>query len=477
MKRSNPHRARTWTFAIAVVIGFGCTGGGSEDPPEIRDGGPRDGGETRDGGEDGGPVCGDGICDTAGGEDSINCTVDCFIDRCPDGTEGCECNSTFAQGDQEFLQDDCDVGLLCVPWDTISGRNDLTGPLQSCVKPCELDADCGQGRACVESFGFGDGTGAGRICVDRVAQQDEYCGTTKLVTPRVAQATVRTPEEQVGCGPESQCAFGILGDLNIDEGVCLQFCGQPGLAPCGGETPYCNPNLLTTTATDGTQLPLGVCSKAQLGVGSWCRPDEPNSPTITQICDTSDDTVGDVRCINFGLPYGLCMEVCDTRTNPPATPCEGTDADQGGDLYCVNDLLQGGGGLCMSPNCSNTPDTCAGPGAESNGRFCFTATEAGDGLCVDRRGDPLSPGALNSDGLLTTEGDDCRADEMGFTECPDNTFCVGAQGGGGACVIGCAQNGGAAYCSGALADLGQGADNATCAPVLVDTTLGLCGGD
>src|SRR5262245_48833389 len=72
-------------------------------------------------------------------------------DPCPNGSEGCECTSTSTT---VFLQEICEEGLLCVPWDQLSGLNSsqLEGRVKTCVKPCSRDSDCGRDRFC-RSFG------------------------------------------------------------------------------------------------------------------------------------------------------------------------------------------------------------------------------------------------------------------------------------------------------------------------------------
>ena len=74
------------------------------------------------------------------------------VDPCTDGEEGCECTSSITA--LPFLQDDCQAGLVCIPWDALSGRTDLTDAFQTCVKPCTTDTECGTGRVCTNAFGF-----------------------------------------------------------------------------------------------------------------------------------------------------------------------------------------------------------------------------------------------------------------------------------------------------------------------------------
>ena len=485
-------------LALTMVgaLAFGCSGDDGDDDTinPIRDGGPttqidagpRDGGSTNSCGNN---ICEDGTNGTQDlGESFINCAQDCDRpDPCPDGTEGCECNSNFTPGDTAFMQEDCiDADNLCIPWDTISERGaENMLPSQSCVKTCVNDADCGMNddgsaRRCVNMDYQGASIPIGSICVDRVAELDAYCGGSRNTTLHVTNdgATVHTGDEMVGCGPQATCWFGLGSTfaLNPDEGICLQLCGGAGLPACEAAFPYCNPGFAEVMTSTGA-VEVGICSSAQRGVGSWCGSEDDDKAGLSELCDFSDDTVGDVRCVGLGLPLGMCMELCNADANP-AVNCQNTDATQG-PLYCVDDLLNDGDtGICFHPNCDDSPDTCEGAGSDGNGRFCLSLTAEGDGLCGDRL-DPVhaTPGTLDTM-LGITNGDDCNADDMGFARCPEPTRCVTtAQSGEGSCFVGCATADGPSYCETELTDLGVGTTNATCAAVFMDTSVGLCAGD
>jgi hypothetical protein len=109
-----------------------------------------------------------------------NGVPDMGVDPCLNGTEGCECTSTLMMNDTMFKQDDCETGLLCIPWDIVAGRQmDVTGPVHSCVKPCTNDSDCGANRFCNNNGFFNAESGAASYCVDRVAEVDEFCGGSR----------------------------------------------------------------------------------------------------------------------------------------------------------------------------------------------------------------------------------------------------------------------------------------------------------
>ncbi len=94
------------------------------------------------------------------------------------GTSGCQCTSTRVPDSPRFLQDDCNPNLLCVDWDNLSGRTNLTGAFQSCVQPCVSDANCNAGWQCRPS-GLNRDSGAEKVCVQRVAGFDEFCGFSR----------------------------------------------------------------------------------------------------------------------------------------------------------------------------------------------------------------------------------------------------------------------------------------------------------
>lgn len=451
--------------------------GGTSTNPQ-RDGGivitpVRDAGFIRDAGST--PVCGNGICEPPV-EDFRNCVADCPPPGpCPDGTEGCACNSTWLEGQRFFPQDDCDPGLECLPWDLLTfDIGQLTGPVQSCVRQCASDAECGAGRRCAPSAIFEQVPGfGGRICVDDVVGPDQWCGGSRLTTPRIPGVPIRTGNRMVGCQGLAQCVTGVA-DAHPDEGVCLQLCNRPNDPPCQAPTPYCNPNLFG----DG----VGVCSVARLGVGAWCAfSQDPDDPSLTTLCDNSDATPGEVVCVGLGISRGLCLELCDTTANPPSQPCQNADPNLG-PHYCVDGLLQNGGGICFTPDCNVFPDTCQAPGSEGLGQFCLVLTQESDGICVDHLGPPYQAGSVDTMGNLQQMGDNCQdpSDDLAFAKCPDGTTCLGNQA-GGSCLAGCSRDDpmSAQYCSSLLMSLGVPSMNAVCAdvPPFMDPSVGLCGGE
>lgn len=394
-----------------------------------------------------------------------------------DGREGCGCEASLSP--ERFEQDDCRAGLLCVPYDALSGRSDLSGPVQICQRPCTTDRDCGVGRVCVDS-GFGASSGLPRVCVDRVADYDGFCGFGRGLVAQVPDASMQTPGEQVGCPASSTCLTGIYSDLNPDEGVCLGLCEAD--TDCAEPFPYCNPAVFRRTGPDGTSVDVGICAPRRYGQGSICGTTDPDLSGAAFGCDTSAATPAHTRCVPLTgvLPsgQGMCMTTCDANR-----PCTSREPD-GSPQTCAMDFFSSGAGVCAS-GCTNYPDTCSGAGAEGLGRVCMDYFSSGSGpvgLCVDRTGPPLAAASLDDEGNVRSPGDNCLplSGVPGFTQCPVGTHCelVDVRQGFGICAAGCGTVGTAASDAQCRQALGIG--SAVCTQVFESggqpvTDIGLCG--
>lgn len=403
---------------------------------------------------------------------------------CPPGTEGCACTSNLGPNDTMFLQDDCEADLLCVPFDLISGRQDLTGPVQSCVKPCSTDADCGSGQTCAPS-GYGEETGVGSICMDRIAGFDEFCGYSRGLTSRVPDVTLETSGEIVGCEAGYECFIGTFGDIHPDEGLCLATCEAN--EDCPASTPYCNPGVFTGTSSTGEQISIGNCSTGKFTAGSICGSGDPDKVGFSSGCDNSADTPDNTFCVPIGglTPdgYGICMTICDNGAQ--YGPCTGSEPD-GTPQFCSGGFFTSGAGVCTS-GCTNYPDACSGDGEFGNGRFCMSYLADDEmnpvGICMDRRDPILVPSTFDADANPVSQGDNCfgQGGSLAFTQCPNPGHCeiIDFQQGVGLCVFGCGETGtatSAAYCDTALGTTGT----ATCAQAFTAggqpvTDQGLCG--
>ena len=419
-----------------VALSAGCSG--SDDPVDGGDAGITDASNSNTN-ADGGGIFVPGL---DGG------TPDSGIIPCVDGTEGCACQ--WAGGAVVPLrQDSCDADLLCIPWDILSQDPTLTGPVQSCVRPCAMDSDCGTNadgspRFCRES-GFTEASGAARICFDEVAEADEFCGYSKLTDSRMPGTAVETAGRMIACPGGVPCQ--PFSFVHVDEGICLNLCTDSD--DCDDPRPYCNPNFFTATSSIGEQVPIGVCAEGQKQVGDLCGSDDPARVGFTTECDTSDEAVPNTLClpgITIGLPSlpippatrGVCTTLCT-----PELPCQGADPELGA-TTCSSQYLpialgmSNTSGVCGS-GCSSFPNTCAGDGTTGAGRFCTNAdgvsfggpTATGSAFCVDVVPPELQPAVID-DGVADLDaGDDCLAlDTTAVLSCPRDSTCTGIQAAG-----------------------------------------------
>lgn len=486
---------RLVVFLTAALCG--CPSEGLEVPPPTADAGfvGTDGGTTsvdagpRDGGVD---HCGNGICEGGSicddpnapdyGEDFISCPQDCPPCHSNHGQEGGSCTASF-NGVGGFLRDDCEADLICVPFGELSGRTDeLNGPLQSCIRPCVVDADCGMSedgsaRHCIEMQPHYSDIELGRYCVDSLVGADQYCGASRNVSPRIDGVESQTGYAMVGCEAGLTCVFGAIRAMHPDEGVCLNLCGGPDDPPCPPETPYCNPNLL-----DGPGLAPGVCSVQRVEIGARCTvAGYGGRAGLTLACDTSTNAAGLGDCIDVaGVGAGVCLELCDLSVSPPVD-CGSTDP-YSGPRYCAEQALPDGRSVCATPNCGAFPDTCDGPGFLGTGRQCVPLQTAGDdGVCMDRLEPILTASYFRMDGTFEA-GQFCEAnnDRDRALRCPDRTLCAPYRR-YDYCLPGCSRTstitGGG--CTEILADLGIPTSTAACIPVpgWSDPTIGVCAGE
>ncbi len=470
---------RIWIGACLVVAA--CSGGGSTEPP-APDAGPNDkdaGYVIRDAGADVDmrPRCGNGVCEDGRydkpdfGESVITCSEDCGFEAwgCSHSDEGCRCGSTYELGDEAFSRDDCAwPGTLCVPWNRI-GRADSQVPDQTCVRPCETDADCGtdptgEERVCADIELPEGAPQLGRACADRRAEIDEHCGWSLTTDVRVIGARVYTGDEMVACGAGATCVLGVDPTFHSDEGVCVIRCGREDDPPCPSAFPYCNPRVMVGTSSTA-QRSVGVCS-AQRGLGAVCEIRSRDRAGLASRCDTAG---GELRCLTQeGSNRGHCV-----------APCEGACADdpQNGAMSCVADFFDDGFGVCAHDDCGTFPDTCDGDGWGGDGRYCRALTEAA-GACVDREY-WSAPSKVDSTGALAHQGDNCTTSRSIF--CPEPAECVDiAVEDGGLCMLTCDRDApdAIATCIDGLTALGFGTTNATCAqPFGLEGHRGICGSD
>lgn len=429
-------------FALLMTGAMALTAcSGDDDPPA--DAGIQPGTDattTIDGGED----------DDDGGMNNPDARADAgdggrrdmgVVDRCPDGTEGCECTSTATAAAVPFRQENCAADLLCIPWDQISGLQigganpELEAEVKTCAKACNVDADCGANRFC-KSFGFTPESGVEKICVDRVASYDEPCSGSRNDREEVVDPGVTDMlDEIVACQDGLTCQLFTFGNsFNPDESLCIEFCETN--ADCTHpDLGYCNTRFFASTSTSNPFL--GVCGDAPHPNGAICGSSDPNKLfRVSTACDTSVETCGPNAdacpvCVSINLDannsltpegQGICMSACNANT-----PCnEGT---------CVPDFFTGGDGVC-SNGCTAIPETCEGTGSLGNGEDCLELADAT--FCVDRYVPALAPSQWSTAGQITVPGDDCVGDlaNYSFFRCPDGSTCLPTEE-QGFCVFGC----------------------------------------
>ena len=412
------------------------------------------------------------------------------VDPCPDGTEGCECNSTLGMNDTAFKQDDCDTGLLCMPWDAIAGQQDnVTSKVHSCVKPCTADAECGAGRFCAPTSLSGPNapTGAERVCVDRLSGLDEYCHLSRSRLSSLAMVDVELPGIMAGCADGRVCSPGgaagvdtdvaiSFSDVHPDNGICMTLCrDQAGCASLTGMN-YCNPVYGSQTSTQT----IGVCSIQQLNqIGAICGAVAPGNPGSTGLSNGCD-AAANLACLGvmglFPSGTGFCGQFCSntepcTATEPAGQPYTCTAAPGNNPT---------GDGLCVFGDADVFPDNCDGPGSHDVGRQELTLQYDANTplpLCIDRLADPLDFTVLTPDGSqIAINGGDCGSpnDDFSWAKCREGSFCLDITGAGdNRCLVGCTRT--PTTAAGPQGGCAVVSATSTCAPFFVDETVGACG--
>ena len=423
--------------AVVVALCFvGCSDEGSDtdDPADV---GVVDLGTTDDDGGGGIFVPDAGFVDSG--------PPDSGILPCPEGTEGCACN--WVPG-PDLVQNDCDQGLICVPWDTVFADNRLVGPVQSCVRPCATDSDCGTNadgsqRVCRES-GFTPESGIEFICYDEESGVDQFCGYTKLTPSQIPGLPLETAGRMVACPNGVPCE--PFNDLHIDEGLCLEICAESD--DCPEERPFCNSGLFTTNST--VTPTVGACSAARLGPGDLCGSDNLDELGLTTQCDTSSTAVPNTQCLPgfvVGLDpladgFGICTTLCTATV-----PCESEDPVLG-PTTCSTPyvpLVDGSSAGVCGTGCTAFPNTCTGDGKLGAGRFCAGGFDESSFFCMDIVPPTLAPATLEGGLLDPNSGEDClTANTTNILSCPAGTVCASAQGTArGFCIYGCSTAAGA----------------------------------
>lgn len=365
-------------------------------------------------------------------------TSDCPIGRAcrvPEGGTAKSCVRVVCDGHDDCAEEEaCDTGRhACVPGDCVSlgcpegthcreenstcveclGNSHCEGTdrpycaeaINTCV-PCEYDADCGQGKVCVEHacvacetdddcsapnrFCRDDGT-----CASCLSDSDCPTGVTCLPSGRCDLGPIAGED----CDPGRACAPGHRCE-GPDAGVCFLSCDP--YAPACGEGEVC----AFLGDDDGAirmanGRPIGICARTDAAQGHG----EP--------CDATRSCSYDLLCLPDGPTIDRCRRPCDPATGGEGV-CETGETCKGLPIG-ANDARVG---FCMRP--TTWLDPCDGNGDCGPGLGCVITVE-GEAivpLCnyTTGTGEPLA--ACDAD-------DDCRSGTC-LSSGEDPAFCWGA---------------------------------------------------
>jgi hypothetical protein len=348
---------------------------------------------------------------------------------------------------------DCQQGLACV--------NSRCRPSGG----CQADADCPRGYVCDAAMTNGQGCPTGSSCAGVCQPQPPQCQNCPPGVACVNGACAVSCGNVIACPPGSQCINGtcsgscVTGSTNAcPAGQVCDPSGQCVLPPaqCGSNsmTPNCPPGAqcingaCVALCNANTICAQGLVCDLQRGL---CVPPGPPTPQ----CASDRDCPQGAQCLN-----GLCIsgcgangmtcppgEVCDpTRGlcvpgNPPPPACTATQGCPNGDAcvngVCVPSCTSAGNVGCppgtqCDPNrnvCVPVPTGCGTAGqACSNGQVCL------NGQCVaacTATGSITCPQGSSCDpttGACVPNPGQCSANGA----CAPGEVCVG-----GRCVWGC----------------------------------------
>ena len=233
------------------------------------------------------------------------CHYHAFRDRCDEPCDGFWCDD-----DEPDRARDAGVPVAdAAPGDTDAGR----------AGECALDAECGEGRVCVE--------GSCRD-LDETCRTDLDCGPGRGCIDNACRPRCASDDE---CGSGAHC----------DTGLCLPDSCSTG-AQCDEGT-QCVDERCLAPCDDAS-----ACAEGEACVLGWCRPDVAPRP----FCVTDADCAAGHPCID-----GVCRTRCDSGTDEE---CQRNDVHL---LQCASTAT--GVRLCLtraetSPECVTRSD-CPAP--------------------------------------------------------------------------------------------------------------------
>ncbi len=328
------------------------------------------------------PRCGDGIVQTAIGEecDDPNHENPC----CDAATCRFQAAGTSCDGDRA-----CSVSLC-------NGHGACLNLAKDDGTACDDGDPCTVGDQCV--FGSCKG-GLPLDCDDQNVCTDDSCDSAAASS---ATACVHTPNQDpcddgLFCNGADVChdgACGHAGDPCAGGADCKRTCNEA--------TNTCVDPAGTACNDDGNVCTDDVCN----GTGTCTHPNNAAPCDDGRFCNGADVCQGGT-CVHAGDPCSNgapCDRTCNEAAKNCATPSGESCPDDGN--ICTDDVCDGAGS-CTHPTNTATCD---------DGKFCNGADTCKDGVC-QHAGDPCAGGAPCKQTCVEATGD-CR-DPAG-TACPDD---------------------------------------------------------
>jgi hypothetical protein len=417
---------------------------------------------------DGGPACGDGVCDWDAGEDGGNCPVDCGGE--PPTGEGCiweECGpevgacmanpacGALIECVQDCESNGCVQGCANEAGEEAVGLYNQAGDCydENCADEgfCG-DGDCGPGEnpdICPQDCGGGNPGNVSDCLEDNCGAEYAAC-VNDAACLEALNCIEGCPADDFGCLFGCSQAAGF-SQTAIDVGLCGQGAGC--FSGGGGNGPQCGngicedgegPNSCPQDCGGGTIVISATveCIIDECNVGAQCQGSETCLGAIECIAECSNEGCVD-NCVdamqgggqnyiaNQVAPCALdsgCLEGGAGPVDPPGTDLEGCltdncapqwnacmgDAACAGALPCLNECVEGGGTGCTyqcMPDQENDAllalGTCGGQ--NGCGNIC------GDGECDPGETADSCPEDCSNNGGGDNSGFECLSDN-----CPDS---------------------------------------------------------